>query len=130
MATYLSEEWLDRWSRVLAELPERPGLDARLQRTVLGTPDGDVTYHLVVASGRVVEAGPGSPPGGEPDVTFTSPYDVAVALVTGELDPSVAYMQGKLKAEGDPALLHTLLPLTRDTAWAQAVERIAAETDV
>jgi hypothetical protein len=120
MANYLSEQWLAAWGRALGALPERPGADARVRRVVTGGPDGDVTYHLVLVDGRVTTTGLG--PGEEPDITFTSPYDVGLAIATGDLDPSVAFMQGRLKVDGEPGPLHTVLPLASGDGWRRAVE--------
>ncbi|HYD09195.1 MAG TPA: SCP2 sterol-binding domain-containing protein [Acidimicrobiales bacterium] len=47
-------------------------------------------------------------PGG--DITFTAPPALFARLQSGELDPVVAFMQGKLKMAGDMATLYDLLP--------------------
>jgi SCP-2 sterol transfer family len=53
---------------------------------------------------------------GEPDLTLTISTEDARQIRDGELDPSVAYMQGKLKSTGDNALLLRIL------AWATTPE--------
>jgi putative sterol carrier protein len=63
-----------------------------------------VTY-VIGAETHVVEADRG-----DGEVTFTATADLWSRLVDGELDPVVAFMQGKLKMAGDHAALYDLLP--------------------
>lgn len=44
-------------------------------------------------------------------LTFSMTPEVHALLRTGELDPDVAYMQGKLKVTGDMGRFYALLPL-------------------
>jgi putative sterol carrier protein len=44
-------------------------------------------------------------------LTFSMTPDVHVQLRNGDLDPDVAYMQGKLKVAGDMVRFYDLLPL-------------------
>lgn len=37
----------------------------------------------------------------DPDLNITQPYDVAVLLDKGELNPQVAFMEGKIKLKGN-----------------------------
>jgi len=46
-------------------------------------------------------------------LTFSMTPDVHVLLRAGELDPDVAYMQGKLKVAGDMVRFYDLLPLAK-----------------
>jgi putative sterol carrier protein len=63
-----------------------------------------VTY-VVGGDSHVVESDRG-----DGDVTFTAPPELWARLRSGELDPVVAFMQGKLKMAGDHAALYDLLP--------------------
>ena len=47
---------------------------------------------------------------GDGELTLTTTPEVWSKLVDGELDPVVAYMQGRLKVAGDMAALYDLLP--------------------
>lgn len=47
---------------------------------------------------------------GDGEVTFTATPALWKQLTSGELDPVVAFMQGKLKMAGDHAALYDLLP--------------------
>ena len=97
MAGYLSPEWVDG----LGLAAPTPGVAVR--RIVTGGPDGDVTLESTLG-----EAGNDAGDGGRA-LTLTTPHDVATRLDAGELAVPVAYMQGKLKAEGDMPTLYALL---------------------
>jgi hypothetical protein len=101
VAGYLSPAWVDG----LALAPARPVL---VRRVVTGGPDGDVTFETTLAAAGADVPAPGGD-GGEPALTLTTPHDVAVRLDAGELAVPVAYMQGRLKAEGDMPTLYALL---------------------
>ena len=47
---------------------------------------------------------------GDGEVTFTATPALWAQLTSGEVDPVVAFMQGKLKMAGDHAALYHLLP--------------------
>lgn len=138
MARFLSQEWLDELCRVDAagtEVPggpaaaaEGPAVSARIECTVTAGPDGDVTWRAVLDRGTVVEAALGADP--TADLTLSAPYEVAVAVLTGDLDPAVAYMQGRLKAAGDTAALHALLAFAQSERGVAAITRLAAGTDL
>jgi hypothetical protein len=84
-----------------------PGPTGTLQVVVTGAPDGDGKFHARVDDGVVAEAALGSRPA--PDVTLTASYPDVSAMAAGDLDPSVAFMQGRLKTAGDPGLVLDLL---------------------
>jgi len=47
---------------------------------------------------------------GDGEITFTAPPALFERIRSGELDPAVAFMQGKLKMAGDMATFYDLLP--------------------
>jgi putative sterol carrier protein len=104
-----------------------PALDVRLQVTVTGAPGGDVVWHAVTSGGALTELDAGAVP--DADVTLTLPYDDAVAVQRGELDPSVAYMQGRMKTAGDPGKLLDVLAATATPAYARLRTELEAVTD-
>ena len=75
-----------------------------------GAPGGEVSSTWSLEGGGVVQAVPGLL--AELDATITLTYDDALALGTGELDPSVAFMQGRLKSSGDTGVVFELLAAT------------------
>ena len=103
MPEFLSDDWVD----ALVGRGAAPGPTGTLQVVVTGAPDGDGKFHAGVDDGVVVEAGLGTI--AAPDVTFTAGYGDADAMAAGQLDPSVAFMQGRLKTAGDPGLVLDLL---------------------
>jgi putative sterol carrier protein len=69
--------------------------------------------------------GPERPTSGndaEADLTLTIGTDEARRLQQGELQPSVAFMQGKLKSTGDNALLLQVLAWSATPAFADALK--------
>ena len=85
-----------------------------MQIVVTGTPDGETTWHLHVDHEKV-DAGFG--PAVDADVVLTLTYADAVAMVQGALQPSVAFMQGRMKTAGDPGQLLDLLAATSSPAF-------------
>jgi hypothetical protein len=100
---FLSEAWVTG----LVGSGAAPGPTGTVQMVVTGAPEGDGKFHARVDVGVVAEAALGSRPA--PDVTLTASYADASAMAAGELDPSVAFMQGRLKTAGDPGLVLDLL---------------------
>jgi hypothetical protein len=58
---------------------------------------------------------------GEPDLTLTLSTDDARSVKDGRLDPSVAFMQGRLKTSGDNALLLHVLKWSDTPAFPRAL---------
>lgn len=93
-----SESWLQA-VRVAAEvLPEVPGCSLNARVEVSGGPDGPWRLGVIVRDGRLVELRPGRP--AEVDCTVSCSAADARAMLSGQLDPAVAYMQGLLKLDG------------------------------
>lgn len=110
MVKYLTQDWLDEGRHLAADQPERPGVSARIQYVVSGTPDGDVRYWWVVEDGRLVESQIGELD--DPDFTLTMTHETGVEIARGQLDPNVAFMQGRVKCAGDVGKLMQLIPIT------------------
>lgn len=127
MVAFLGEEWLALHESLGADLPERPGVSARLQFVVTGTPSGEVAYGLTIEDGRVVAARLGL--AADADVTFTETYKDAVAVSNGELDLHAGFMQGRVKLVGDVGALMAVLPLTQSGDYRTLVASVAAATD-
>jgi len=62
----------------------------------------------------------------EPDLTLTIGTDDARRIMKGELDPSVAFMQGKLKSTGNNALMLSILAWSATPAFSKALAEWSA----
>jgi putative sterol carrier protein len=125
MAKYLTQEWLDEYKRVANDTqPERPGVSARMQYKVNGSPGGDVAYYWIIVDGTLTEAQLGETT--DCDFTITMAYDDAVKIQKGEVDTNAAFMQGKMKVAGNMAKLLSLLPLTNSPEFKKLEEEMRA----
>jgi putative sterol carrier protein len=124
---FLTQEWMDRRRELEAALPSEPSARARVQHVVTGGVDGEVRYVSVVEEGRVVEERLGVDP--EVDFTLTTTWDDAVRVAQGELEPEVAYMQGRAKLAGDMAAFLRLVPAMARPEHREVRAELAAETD-
>ncbi len=122
---FLSEDWVALQRELGAALPDRPGASARVQYTVTGAP-GEVVYWLAWEDGRVVDGGLGPDPGA--DVTLTTPRALAAELAAARVEPSVAFMQGRMKTSGDQAALLRVLAVTATPEFEAAVLASAERT--
>ena len=105
MAESLSDGWLDGW----VGAGNTPGGSGMVQIVVTGTDlPNDGKWYVRLDDGVVAEAGAGSSLG-RSDVTLTVPFAEAAAMAAGELDPSVAFMRGRMKTAGDPGLVLDVL---------------------
>lgn len=127
MPKWLTQEWMDEQSRLAQDQPERPGATARMQYVVTGGPDGDVRYYWVLEDGKLVENALGSLDDAE--LTLTLSYEDAKKIQTGELDAQTAFMQGRIKAEGNMAKLLALMPITNSPEYRALQERIREITE-
>ncbi len=64
---------------------------------------------------------------GEPDLTITMSTEDAHQVKDGQLEPTVAYMQGKLKSTGENALLLRILAWTTTPEFAKDLARWSKE---
>jgi putative sterol carrier protein len=128
MAKYLTQEWLDLQRELAQEFPERPGATARMQYRVTGGPDGDVVYHQVIEDGKMLESQLGEDP--EAEFTISQTYDDSVKILKGELDANAAFMQGKMKVDGNMGKLMSLMPLTQSPEYKAIQAKVAEQTEL
>jgi hypothetical protein len=127
MTTWLSEAWFDQARHLAAPFTLTPGLSARIGVEITGGPDGDVSCVWVLNDGRLEDAP--AVDGDAPEVTMTMTEPDAVALVVGDLEPSVAFMQGRMKVVGSMAVMIPLLAATRSPHYQELRRSIADITD-
>lgn len=128
MARLLSQEWLDLQRRATEELPRRPGCSAVIGYEVTGGTEGTVRFHTVIEDGRIVANALGAADG--PDFTMALPLEEFVAVVRGELEPHVGFMQGRIKVTGDIGRLLSVLPVTCSEEWRRATDSVAGQTEL
>lgn len=120
MAKFLSDEWLDS---VRLNADGKAGdLSLRLHVAV-----GEAHFHAIVVDGSLetLAAGPLT----DADVLLTLPLDDAVAMQRGETDPSVLFMQGRMKTAGDPGKLLELLACSARPGYTALRDTVASSTD-
>ncbi|HVM05209.1 MAG TPA: SCP2 sterol-binding domain-containing protein [Acidimicrobiales bacterium] len=128
MPKFLTQEWHDESRRMAEGQPERPGASARMQYVVTGAPGGeDVRYYWVLENGKLLESALGELEDSE--ITLTQSWTDAVAIQKGELDPSAAFMQGRIKVTGNMAKLMSLLPITGSPEYKALQEEIRQITE-
>ena len=128
MPKYLTQEWLDEARKLAESQPERPGASVRMQYVVTGAPGGsDIKYYWVLENGKLLESKLGELPDAE--VTLTQTYDDSVKVQKGELDANAAFMQGRIKVQGNMAKLMSLLPLTNAPEYKQLQQQTQEITE-
>ena len=120
MAKFLSAEWLDA---VRANAGGKAGdLTVRLHVAV-----GDVQFHAVVVNGALETLASGALSAA--DVSLTVPLDDAVAVQRGETDPSVLFMQGRMKTAGDPGKVLELLAYSAQPGFTALRDAVVSFTE-
>jgi predicted lipid carrier protein YhbT len=99
MTDLLSDEWLAQLAQRGAELPEVEGASMVCQYEIAEAPEGKVRFYLVWSNGRLVEAAKGKHKASDTMFAAKAADFVEVLDVTKEAE--VAFMQGRLKVDGD-----------------------------
>jgi hypothetical protein len=104
-----------QWTDVLADqdAPWLDDIDLTVAVTVLSGPDGDETSTWRISGAKLHRASDGTV-----DVDISIPYKEGQAIAHGTLEPSVAYMQGKLKPSGDMTAILELMKRTSSEGFA------------
>lgn len=127
MPKWLTQEWLDESKKLAEDQPERPGASARMQYVVTGGPDGEVKYYWVLDNGKLLESQLGELDDAE--ITLTQTYEDARKIQAGELDANAAFMQGRIKVDGNMAKLMALMPITNSPEYRELQSRINEITE-
>ena len=125
-APWLSGDWFALAVAEADGLSGPPTLEGTVVVEVTGAGDGTVSGHAVFEAGRLVSAGAGPVDGA--DLTVTLSDADARDVVAGTLDPSVAFMQGRMKVAGSMAPLLDLLALAGTDDARARLGRVAAGT--
>jgi len=112
MARFLSEEWFALVRAAVAGAVEGPAPEpaatvaesgpVTVRHRVTGGPGGDVDYLVRAGAGRFsVEPGATGPV----DIEIVETYESAAAISQGKLTPAAAFAAGRLRLEGEVAML-------------------------
>ncbi len=129
MASWLTQEWVDEAAALTSRLPAVPGASGSISLTVSGGARKEVHLCWGYIDGVAGGGAPSSRPDADLVLTLASPD--AVEVFSGAVEPSVAFMRGRLKAAGDGGLLLGFLQSTTTTAfqaWRRGVAALAEET--
>jgi hypothetical protein len=121
---WLSDEWLKEMVALASARPRVEGANGTVSVAITEKRTGDVSYHWSYQDGAPGHGGIGTAP--DSDLTLTIGRADAEAVANGDIEPSVAYMRGRLKASGDGGLLLGLLASTTTDAYGVWRQRIAA----
>jgi putative sterol carrier protein len=130
MLRYLGLDWINALSEEVArnehlrELAESHRIG--VTQVVIEGPEGDVTYHLMVADGHAsFGAGPADPE----DVRMEQDWDTAVAVANGTLNAQEAFIGGRIRLYGDQQKLLDAQPVfgALDTVFSNVRERTTYE---
>jgi hypothetical protein len=125
MAEWLSEAWL---KEVVAQAGARPsvsGATGTISLAITGAPGGEVSYHWGYRDGVPGAGGVGT--AADADLILTIARADAQAVASGQVEPSVAFMRGRLKASGDGALLLGFLASTATDGYREWLQRLMGE---
>lgn len=107
---FLSAEWLELRLAKSVGLVLVDEVDLRIQHVVTDGPDGTaVRYFDELRDGRLFRTGAGRID--DPDLTMTCTWSDELGLLSGDVDPYVAVVEGQVKVEGDHGLLLAFLPM-------------------
>jgi hypothetical protein len=114
---WLSEEWCKEVAALSGSRPTAADVTGTVAVSITGGPGGDCLYHWTYRDGVPGAGAIGAAAGA--DLTLVIGRDDARAVAVGKMEPSVAFMRGRLKATGDGSLLLGLLASTATPAYRQ-----------
>jgi predicted lipid carrier protein YhbT len=113
----LSAEWLRAADDAVRSIEVDKEVSVVIEQRVVGGSAGDVTYSLVVRDGTcriVVDDRP------EPDVTITTPWEIACELASGRARAQQPFLHGRIRIGGDVTALLRHRELAASVAAALA----------
>jgi hypothetical protein len=129
-------EWAAAAAELWPYLPPAPGAEGTVRLAVALAPRREVAFHWRYEGGKVVDGGAGGDVGvgadGAAGVGLTLAAADATELLSGQVEPSVSFMRGRLKASGDGVLLLAFLSSTTDGGfdeWRRRAAGLAGLTD-
>jgi hypothetical protein len=121
---WLSDEWLKELVASTSARPQVAGANGTVSVAITEGRGDLVSYHWSYRDGVPGDGGIGAAP--DANLTLTIGRTDALAVARGDVEPSVAYMRGRLKATGDGGLLLGLLAATATDAYGTWRQRVMA----
>lgn len=125
----MSAEWADAAAPLTELLPDVPGAVGSVSLAVSGGRRQEAGFHWSYDAGKAKPGAAGID--GAADLVLLLAAPDAIDVLKGDVEPSVAFMRGRLKASGDGGLLLGFLKSTVDPAfsdWRDKVRALASET--
>lgn len=126
---WMSPEWAQAAAQLTDLLPEIPGADGTVSFAVSGGRRQEAGFRWSYQNGKAAPGVAGMD--ASADLVLLAAGDDAIEVLKGQVEPSVAFMRGRLKASGEGGLLLGFLKSTISpefAAWRRAVAALAAET--
>jgi SCP-2 sterol transfer family len=124
MGAWLTQEWADEAAELTTVLPPVPGAAGSISVTVSGGSRKEVNFHWSYGEGEAEAGVPSARP--DADLVLTLASADAIDVFSGAVEPSVAFMRGRLKAAGNGGLLLGFLESTRSDAFSGWLKKMAA----
>jgi hypothetical protein len=122
---WLSDEWAEGLAGAVGRLPGAGPVSGTVSLAVAKAPRKEVAVHWAYEDGSVAAAASG--PLADADLVLTMTGADAATVLSGDVEPSVAFMRGRLKASGDGRLLLAFLRSTTEPSFADFLDRVADE---
>jgi SCP-2 sterol transfer family len=124
---WLDDEWASDAAGAIALLPDAPGLAGTVSFAVsegTGRKRREAGFHWRYEDGKAVEGAPGVD--AEADLVLLVAGEDATDLLSGQVEPSVSFMRGRLKASGDGGLLLGFLRSTAEPKFESFLQKVGA----
>ena len=124
---WLGDDWASGAAGATGLLPQAPGSSGTVSFAVSegsGKKRREAGFHWRYDNGKAIDGAAGVD--ADADLVLLLAGDDAVELLSGRVEPSVAFMRGRLKASGDEGLLFRFLRSTTDSRFGAWREKVAA----
>jgi putative sterol carrier protein len=123
---FLSEEWAQAMTEALNSSEDfkkaASGQQAKLQQVVTDAPEGGEVKYYFKLEGENAEVSRGEL--SDAEATITQNYETAVGINKQEINPQNAFMQGKLKIQGN------MMKLMQLQSVINAMPKAVSDVDV
>ena len=81
----------------------------------------------MIQNGRLVETAQGQDE--QAEITLTTAYDDAIAMLKGDLQATSAFMTGKVKVSGNTVKMMSMMPVANSPEFKEMQVKLAEQTD-